>query len=92
MECWLLWHGGSSYAVPEIPNDLEHFDSMRELRDSFWRRQDHDPYFPCVSDDEQENGGQSGYVYLRDPTGEQDPYPDRIIEHGARGGIRVSPA
>lgn len=91
MECWMLWHGGASYAHGEIPRDLEHFDSLRELRDAFARRL-WDSYYPCVSDEPAEDGGPSGYVYLRDPSDECDPYPDRIIEFGPRGGVVVTPA
>ncbi len=89
MKCWMLWHGGASYAPSELPDDLESFDSLRELRDSFDAR-GYDSYYPCVSDDTAEDGGPSGYVYFRDPTDESDPYPDRIIEYGPRGGLRIT--
>lgn len=91
-KCWLMWHGGSSYAHGEYATDLEQFDSLSELTHSFERRLN-DPYYPCVSDETQEDGGQSGWVFFYDPNdpdcGPGDPYPDRIICHGPRGGIRL---
>ena len=91
-ECWLLWHGGSSYELGTYEEDVEHFDSIRALVDSFERRL-WDPYYPCVTSDIQENGGQSGWVFFSDPNDEAngpgDPYPDRIICHGPRGGVRL---
>lgn len=81
MPCWMLWHGGASWSPPEIPRDLEPFDSMREAKDAFWRRGDFDPFFPCVGSDAY------AYIFLYDPTEVADPYPDRIIRYGPRGGV-----
>lgn len=89
MECWMLWHGGSSYAAPEIPRDLEHFDSLRAARDAFWRYGDQDPYRPCVIEDTPEMGGAEGWIFLYDPSEVADPYPDRILNYGPRGGVRL---
>lgn len=81
---WVTWHGGPSYSVPEIPRDVETFASLADAKDMHWRRQDGDPYYPCVTESET-------WVYFYDPTGDdvRDPYPDRIITMGPRGGVRV---
>lgn len=94
-ECWLLWHGGSSYSPGDIATDLERFPSLRALKDAFWQRLG-DRYYPCVTEATQEEGGQSGWVFFYDPNDESngpgDPYPDRVICHGPRGGIRLEHA
>lgn len=83
MKVWAAWHGGPSYAAPYIPEDLETFDSLKAAANETWRRQEtSDPYYPVVEDSEM-------WVYFRDPTNERDPYPDRIITIGPRGGIRI---
>lgn len=88
MRCYLLWHGGSNYAVP-YAEDAEVFDSLRQLRDSFDSRLS-DSYYPCVTDDEPENGGQEGWVFFTDPRElGGDLYPDRIISYGPRGGLHI---
>lgn len=92
-ECWMAWHGGASYAPPEIPGDLEHFDSLRALADSFERRSwSSETYYPCVSDDEPEDGGPEGWIFLAPVADERDNYPDRIIRFGPRGGVRIEQA
>jgi hypothetical protein len=83
----MLWYGGASYGAC-IEDDLETFGSLAELRHAFARRLG-DAYYPCVSDDTPDNGGPEGYVYLYDPRGVDDPYPDRLISFGPRGGVRV---
>jgi hypothetical protein len=85
MQTYALWHGGSSYAAPSIPDDLEAFDSIREARAAFNARRDWDPYYPCVE-------GSSMWLYFSDPTDDPDPYPDRVLEEGPRGGLVESPA
>lgn len=89
-ECWLICHGGTGWDIGSLEKDVEHFNSIRELKDAFWRRLE-DPYYPCVTDDTPEDGGQEGWVFFYDPNDESngpgDPYPDRIICHGPRGGI-----
>jgi hypothetical protein len=91
MECWMLWHGGSSYAHGYIPEDLEHFKSLTEAVSAFDRRADSwETFYPCVERTEPEEGGPSAWIFLAEPDG--DPYPDRIIEFGPRGGIHVERA
>lgn len=88
MTVYMFWYGGPGYGVGTLEDDLEQFDSLAELRHTFARRW-RDPYYPCVSNDTPEYGGPEGYVYLYDPRGMADPYPDRLISFGPRGGVRV---
>lgn len=95
MECWMLWHGGASYAHGDIVADIEHFDSLRAAMRSFDSRADSwNTYYPCVEREPAENGGQSAWIFFADPNdpanGPRDPYPDRILEYGPRGGLKVS--
>lgn len=90
MQCWMLWHGGPGYAPGEIPGDLERFDSLWEAVDSFDVRADSwNTYYPLVSRKPAEDGGQSAWIFFYEP-GDADPYPDRIIEYGPRGGLHVT--
>jgi hypothetical protein len=87
----MLWHGGASYACGYIPEDLEHFDSLRAAKDSFDRRADSwATYYPCVEREPSEEGGQSAWIFFYEPTENCDAYPDRILEYGPRGGLLVS--
>jgi hypothetical protein len=91
MQVWMLWHGGSSYASPRMPEDLERFDSIAEAKRSFDARADSSAtFYPCVEREPSEDGGQSAWLYFYDPSGVRDPYPDRILEYGPRGGLMVS--
>jgi hypothetical protein len=82
MITYALWHGGSSYAVPTVPEDVEQFDSIKAATDAFWRYGDHDPYRPCVDSDAEM------WLFFAFPD-ERDAYPDRIVKYGPRGGIVV---
>lgn len=90
MKVWMLWHGGSSYAHGSIEDDVEEFASLKAAKDAFAARADFDPYYPCVSDDA------SAWIFFHDPNdegnGPGDPYPDRVLEFGPRGGVRVEHA
>lgn len=96
MKVWMLWHGGASYAVGDIMHDIEEFDSLREAIRSFDGRADSsNTFYPCVEREPQDEGGQSAWIFLYDPRSEDvrgDPYPDRILEYGPRGGVRLTPA
>ena len=90
MRCWMMWHGGSSYGAGTIPDDLETFDSIADAVSAFRSRAEiFDPYYPCVYSDTVEDGGPSAWLFLAFPDG-RDPYPDRVIEYGPRGGCIVS--
>lgn len=95
MKCWMLWHGGSSYAHGYVADDTEEFDSLKDAIRSFDARADSsNTYYPCVERTPEDEGGQSAWIFLYDPNDESngpgDPYPDRILEYGPRGGLRVS--
>lgn len=77
----MLWHGGSSYAVP-TDEDAERFASLKEAKEEFWRRADYDPYYPCVENPE-------AWIFIGRTVGE---YPDRIMRLGKRGAVVVERA
>jgi len=92
MKTWMLWHGGSSYGVGTIPEDVESFDSLQDALHEFQAREEGwNTYYPCVSDETPENGGASAWLWFAFPEG-SDPYPDRVVEFGPRGGLVVSNA
>jgi hypothetical protein len=88
MHCWMLWHGGASYAAP-YAEDAEAFDSLKAALESFDRRADSgETYYPCVERLPSEDGGQSAWIFFTDPASlGGDMYPDRIVEYGPRGGL-----
>jgi len=77
----MLWHGGSSYAVPTT-EDGERFSSLKIAREVFASRADFDPYYPCVENPE-------AWIFVGDEVGE---YPDRIMRLGKRGAVVVEQA
>jgi hypothetical protein len=97
MKVTMFWHGGSSYAAPDTHSarDAEVFDSIAAARRSFAARADHDPYYPCVNDDDPQDGGPEATLYFGKPADHpiigQD-YPDRIVRFGPRGGVIVERA
>ena len=98
MKCTMYWHGGSSYrpSDPHNPADGEIFASIKEAKASFASRPG-DSYYPCVSDENEENGGPSAWLFLSDNPEEiaaqrPDPYPDYVMSFGPRGGVRLTPA
>jgi len=97
MRVWALWHGGSSYSAPTMA-DLEEFSSISAAREAFTHRFNGGRWaseFRYVNR-EWEGAATPGVgedstmtLWLYDPTNVEDPYPWRIIQHGARGGVRV---
>jgi hypothetical protein len=82
VKVWALWHGGTNYSLGYVDDDIEVFDSLQAAKDTLYNREEcSDPYYPCVEES-------SMYVYFSDPRGLADPYPDRILIIGSRGGIR----
>lgn len=93
MQVWMLWYGGVNYGHPQIPEDIEEFNSLRDAKNSFDARADSwNTYYPCVERTTADEGGQSAYIYFYDPSKVMDPYPDRIIEYDPRGGLKVNRA
>jgi hypothetical protein len=94
---FVLWSGGSSYGSPDM-DDLEVFGSLTAAKNAFadryadgssWvqdfpyvNRAPQCTYVPAVDRDAWMN------VYLADPTNSDDPYPDRLITFGPKGGVR----
>jgi hypothetical protein len=84
MKCWALgfyWR----YSQPDI-EDAEQFESVAQARAAFERRTSGcDRRYPCTSEDA------SMLLYFYDPTAEdvRDPYPDRRLYLGPRGGVRM---
>ena len=82
MKVWMLWHGGSSYAHSAM-EDVEEFYSFKTAKEVFWSREEqYDPYYPCVEES-------SASIYFHDPRETCDPYPDRQLSIGPRGGVKV---
>jgi len=88
---WMLWFGGSgNYASPCLA-DLEEFDSIKEaVRDFDSRANSWNQYYPLVTRDTYDNGGQYAHLWFTDPRETGEGYPDRVLEYGPREGIRVS--
>jgi hypothetical protein len=93
MEVWMLWHGGSGYSASDVTTDTEHFASLPAAKRDFDSRPS-DPYYPCLEREDTDAGGPSAWIFFYDPNDEScgpgDPYPDRILEYGPRGGLKVS--
>lgn len=82
---WAAWHGGPNYS-PTPTDEAEPFPSLAAVRAMMTDRADNrDGTTPCVTDDEVT-------VWFYDPREEADPYPDRLLTRGPRGGIRVERA
>ena len=92
MKVYGIFHGGHSYSTYWTNRDVEQFDSIQQAKDTFWRRTDFDPYYPCTDETA------SMWLFFTDPRNQElaetdliDPgYPDRILELGKRGGILVT--
>ena len=85
MKVYGLWYGGSNYSVGYVDSDIEVFESIEAAKATLVTRYfNRNGQFPGVSFDETEI-----QLYFYDPTHFHDPYPDRIIKFGPRGGIVV---
>src|SRR4051812_37664396 len=83
MRVWALWHGGSSYVMGSVPEDVEVFASISAAREAFtdryangygWfqhfeyvNREPVDVLTPAVED------GPSMMLWLYDPSEDTDP-------------------
>lgn len=101
MRVYGLWHGGADYAMPYVDNEnLEVFPSLgaakaalRERQDTGgWQRQEFTFADGRTASVLCPNVGPTSSitVWFYDPLECEDPYPDRVIEFGPRGGVRVS--
>lgn len=90
---WMLWHGGSSYAVADqfLREDCEQFATLADVLAEFDSRAE-DSFYPCVDRVPASAGGPSAWICYSDPFGVGDLYPDNTIEFNQRGVAAVSPA
>ena len=87
MRVWALWHGGANYAVGSIDTDLEEFVTLEECKYALdGRRMNDSGQTPGVGFDS------LFHVWFADPRDSVDPYPDRIIRFGTRGGLVIERA
>lgn len=96
---YALWHGGNGFSRGDLERDLETFPNRAALKAAFlsrrengsWQPQDvhyadgrtESVIMPDVSDDAE------AHVFLSDPRGSDDPYPDFIVSFGPRGGVKI---
>jgi hypothetical protein len=69
---------------PRDPRDVTEHSSLKRAKDAFWRY--------CEDPHEMADETTTWNVYFYDPTSEDvhgDPYPDRQLSMGPRGGVRV---
>jgi len=62
---------------------VEQYDSLKEAKDAFWRE--------CDSERLADAMNHEALVFFYDPREKDvtDPYPDRILRFGPRGGVKV---
>ncbi len=93
-----VWHGGANYGVGDLNESVEIFDSLRAARAALSDRERLRAHWlhtftyadgrvervetPCV-----ENSSMT--IWFADPRNNPDPYPDRLLTVGPRGGIRM---
>lgn len=82
MKVYGLWYGGSSYAVPSVPDDVEEFSSIKQAKDIFESRFEGEFGFtPCVTDESEM------HLFRSEPQEGNDIYPDIVLSFGPRGGV-----
>lgn len=93
-----VWYGGASYGTGDFDENVETFSSIKAARFAllyrarlgntmrqefkFVNQESAHDYTPCVDEDSSEL-----HLFLTNPTGATDPYPDRIVKFGPRGGV-----
>jgi hypothetical protein len=95
-EVWALWWGGPGYSVPDVTLDMERFDSIGAARAEFWQRylgactqRDANGRMVWHGDSPNVTAEATMDLFYYDPRAQADPYPDRRISFGPRGGIRT---
>lgn len=82
---YAAWHGGASYSAT-YADDRETFEDMAEALDAFEDRYHNvDGSTPAV------DKSASMTIWLYDPRGVFDPYPDSLIEFNDSGEMVVNP-
>lgn len=72
------------YGASYVDDHTIEYDTLSEARESFRRTCDYERY-----GDPQEH---TAWIFFYDPRKTPDPYPDRIMTCGPRGGIRTERA
>lgn len=90
MTVYGVWHGGNNYAQPYTEDDLEEFNGLDTAFREFLHRYEqghwassnfeyvNKPGDTALTPNVDESANMR--IYFADPTGNPDPYPDRIIE------------
>lgn len=92
MKCYGAWYGGTSYASPQLPGDLEEFPTIDHAITVWYDRYKNYPSHyrgpfatPCVDESTEM------LLWFTEPEGDlgSAAAPDRVIRFGPRRGIRV---
>lgn len=91
------WYGGSSYSVGELSDSLETFASIESAKEALYDRCYSGRYpntFDYVrgtkhSETPAVDESSEIQLYAYDPWETTDPYPDKRVFFGPRGGVRV---
>ena len=82
MIVWILDHlDPHYYGQPDVDRHTERRESLREARDEFWRI--------CDRENLGDARRHERWVFFYDPREVTDPYPDRVMRIGPRGGVRI---
>jgi hypothetical protein len=82
MKVYGLWYGGPNYSDPDVERDVQEFSSIKEAKEIFIRLYENNP---CVKNPEMD-------LFFADPRNMQDPYPNRVLKIGKRGGVVMEEA
>jgi hypothetical protein len=83
---YMLWHGGTNYAVGTL-DDVEPFETLDALKDAFRSRvQWRSPSYVTVYEETPAEGGPEAQVWASDPRGMRDPYPDYLLSFASSEG------
>ena len=98
MTFYALWHGGPNYTPSSVPEHVERFASIAAAKRALLEREqdgrlcvfDYVNRPMCVTDTPNVQDSEI-HLFLGKPD-ERDPYPDRILTIGPRGGVQSRPA
>lgn len=94
---YATWHGGAGYSVSHVEDHLETFPSVRDAKEALASRERYGYWQPQTFTFATGNTGayltpgvegSSMDLYFADPRETHDPYPDRRLTIGPRGGVR----
>lgn len=97
---FVLWNGGTNYSPGDLSTDLEQFTSMAAAAEALRDRADNGHWCPqdfhyldrepASNLTPNADADPSMTVWFYDPRDVTDPYPDREIKIGPRGGIQIN--